>query len=112
VPAARKQARACSTAAAASSGCRWYGDFVRADGTVVLAHASYSGDPTGVHPGWRTPALASGASDEVYPVHGSTRWEHDVIGLAASFAAVVALLARTYVVRRRRRHGDMVHQYQ
>jgi hypothetical protein len=44
-------------------------------------------------------------------VHGSTRREHDVIGLAASFAAVVALLARAYAVRRRRRRGDLVSQY-
>jgi hypothetical protein len=91
--------------------CRWYGEFIRSDGTVVLTHASYSGDLTGVHAGWRTPALDSGASDEVYPVHGSTRWEHDVIGLAASFAAVVALIVRAYVVRRRRRRRDLVSQY-
>jgi hypothetical protein len=96
---------------AARGSCTWSGEFLRADGTVVLAHARYTGDLTGVHPGWRTPALDSGASDEVYPAHGSTRWEHDVIGLAASFAAVVALLARAYAVRRRRRRGDLVSQY-
>jgi hypothetical protein len=61
---------------AARGSCTWSGEFLRADGTVVLAHARYTGDLTGVHPAgaprrW-TPAPATRCTRCTARLAGST----------------------------------------
>lgn len=90
---------------AGGSGCTWYGKFVLPDGTVVLPRVSFGGSLTSVHAGSVVPALDAGASGEVYPVSGSGRWIHDVIGLAGGAVALMLLFGRWAVVRRRRRRA-------
>lgn len=83
--------------------CVWYGEFVGPGGKVLLPQVMYTGNLASVSPGWTTPALDTGASNEVYPVTGSDRWVHDVIGLAGGALLIAALLWRAVYVRRRRR---------
>jgi hypothetical protein len=83
--------------------CSWYGPFRLPDGKVTMPWVIYTGSEAAVHPGWTTPALDTGSADEVYPVHGSKRWIHDVIGLIGGAVTIIALLWRALVVRRRRR---------
>jgi hypothetical protein len=82
---------------------QWYGEFVSSAGTVALPHVSYAGGLTAVQPGTVIPALDSGSGDEVYPLTGSDRWIHDVIGIVVAGVALIALLARGFFVARRRR---------
>ena len=83
--------------------CTWYGEFVLPDGKVQLPRVIYTGALTSVHPGWTTPALNTGAGDEVYPLHGSERWVHDVIGVAGCLIVIGFLIWRSVLVRLRRR---------
>ncbi len=84
-------------------GCIWYGQFMLADGRVLMSHVMYTGNEAAAHAGWTTSALDAGSADEVYPLHGSARWVHDLLGLIAGALAIVALLWRAAAVRRRRR---------
>jgi hypothetical protein len=54
-----------------------------------------------VQPGTTVPALDAGASDEVYPLTGSAKWIHDLIGVVVGGLALIALLARGFVATRR-----------
>ena len=82
---------------------QWYGEFVSTSGTVTLPHVYYAGGLSAVQPGTVVPALDTGASDEVYPLAGSSKWIHDVIGIVVGSLALIALLARGLFVTRRRR---------
>lgn len=84
---------------------RWYGEFVSSSGTVTLPHVYYAGTLPTVEPGSSVPALDSGASDEVYPLTGSSKWIRDVIGVVGGALALIALLARGFFVARRRRRA-------
>ena len=86
-------------------GGRWYGEFVSSSGTVTLSHVYYASTLPAVEPGSSVPALDSGASDEVYPLTGSGKWIHDVIGVVAGGLALLAFLARGFFVARRRRRA-------
>ena len=86
-----------------SADCRWYGRFTLPDGKVLIASTMYTGNEAGVVAGWTTPALDTGSADEVYPLHGSQRWVRDLLGLIGGALAIVALVWRATVVRRRRR---------
>ena len=83
-------------------GGQWYGEFVSSSGTVTLPHVNYAGSLSAVQAGTTIPALDTGASDEVYPLTGSGKWVHDVIGVVAGTLALIALLARGIFVTRRR----------
>jgi hypothetical protein len=87
------------------SSSQWYGEFVSADGTVTLPHVHYAGSLSAVQVGTTLPALDTGASDEVYPLTGSGRWVHDVIGIVVGTLAMIGLVARGLFVARRRRHA-------
>lgn len=86
-------------------GGQWYGAFVSSSGTVTLPHVYYAGGLSAVRAGTTIPALDTGASDEVYPLTGSGKWIHDVIGIVAGALALIALLARGLFVARRRRRA-------
>ena len=83
--------------------CQWTGEFVLPNGKVQLPTVLYTGRETSVHAGWSTPALNSGGGDEVYPVQGSNRWVHDVIGVVGAGVVIGILGWRSVHVRRRRR---------
>ena len=85
-----------------NANCIWHGPFKLPDGRVLMASAMYTGNETAVHAGWTTPALDTGSADEVYPLHGSQRWVHDLLGFIGGALAIAALLWRAAVVRRRR----------
>jgi hypothetical protein len=84
---------------------QWYGEFVSSNGAVTLPSVYYAGSLSAVQPGTTIPALDTGASDEVYPLTGSAKWIHDLIGVVVGGLALVALLARGFVVARRRRRA-------
>ena len=84
---------------------QWYGEFVSSSGTVTLPHVYYAGGLSAVQAGTTVPALDTGAVDEVYPLTGSAKWIHDVIGIAVGALALIALLARGLFVARRRRRA-------
>jgi hypothetical protein len=81
---------------------QWYGEFVSISGTVTLPHVYYAGSLSTVQAGTTIPALDTGASDEVYPLTGSGKWVHDVIGIVVGTLALIGLLARGLFVARRR----------
>lgn len=81
---------------------QWYGEFVSSSGTVTLPHVYYAGSLSRVQAGTTIPALDTGASDEVYPLTGSGKWVHDVIGIVVGTLALIGLLARGLFVTRRR----------
>ena len=83
--------------------CQWTGEFVLPNGKVQLPAVLYTGAETSVSAGWTVPALDSGAGDEVYPVYGSTRWVHDVIGIAGAGVVIGLLGWRSVRAQRRRR---------
>ena len=87
--------------------CQWYGSFQLPDGKVKLPWVTYTGPEPSIRPGWRTPALDAGAGDEVYPPHGSSRWIHDVIGVAVAAAVIAILLWLAVRTRLRRRRGRL-----
>ena len=90
-------------------GGQWYGEFASTSGTVTLPHVYYAGSLPAVQAGTVTPALDTGAGDEVYPLTGSGKWIHDVIGVVAGSLALIALLAMglfTSLRRRRARRAD------
>jgi hypothetical protein len=89
--------------AGGTGNCSWRGYFMLPDGRVVMPNAMYAGSLASVHVGWTTRALDTGSSDEVYPLHGSERWIHDLIGLIGGTLAIVALLCRAAWVRHRHR---------
>lgn len=82
--------------------CIWYGEFVLPDGTIVHSHVRYAGTVTPGYLGQTVPALDSGAGDEVYPVSGTDKWINDVLGLAAGGLALLLLIWRCLLARRRR----------
>jgi hypothetical protein len=82
---------------------QWYGSFVSSAGTVTLPQVYYAGSLPAVQPGTTVPALDAGASDEVYPLTGSDKWIHDLIGVIVGALALIGLLARGFYVARRRR---------
>lgn len=84
---------------------QWYGEFVSSSGTVALPHVYYAGGLSAVHAGTVVPALDTGAGDEVYPLSGSSKWIHDVIGIVVGALALIALVARGFFVARRRRRA-------
>lgn len=90
--------------------CTWYGEFVLPDGKVQLPRVTYTGSLGSVHPGWTTPALNTGAGDEVYPLHGSDRWVHDLIGVAGCLIVISFLIWRSVLVRPRRRRPGAFRQ--
>jgi hypothetical protein len=81
---------------------QWYGEFVSSTGTVTLPHVYYAGSLPAVQAGTTIPVLDTGASDEVYPLAGSGKWVHDVIGIAVGVLALSGLLARGLFTARRR----------
>jgi hypothetical protein len=83
----------------------WSGEFVSSDGTVTLPNVIYSGSLPAVAAGTIVPALDAGASNEVYPLTGSDKWVHDLIGVVGGALALIALLARGFYVARRRRRA-------
>ncbi len=84
---------------------QWYGYFTAPSGQVLLTNVYYAGSLSAVRPGTVVPALDSGAGDEVYPLSGSGKWVHDLIGVIGGGLLLIALLARWLIVfRRRRRH--------
>jgi hypothetical protein len=94
-------------------GGQWYGEFVSSSGTLTLPHVSYAGSLSAVQDGTTIPALDTGAADEVYPLTGSGKWVHDVIGVVAGTLALIGLLARglLFVAGRRgraRRAGGII----
>jgi hypothetical protein len=84
-------------------GCDWIGEFVLPNGKVQLPRVLYTGRETSVHVGWTRPALNSGGGDEVYPLHGSNRWVHDVIGVIGAGVVIVILAWLSVRARLRRR---------
>lgn len=84
---------------------QWYGAFVSSSGTVTLPHVYYAGSLPTAAAGTMIPALDTGAGDEVYPLTGSGKWIHDVIGVVAGTLALIGLLARGLFVTRRRRRA-------
>jgi hypothetical protein len=84
---------------------QWYGEFVSSAGTVTLPHVYYAGSLPAVQAGTVVPALDGGAGDEVYPLAGSHKWIHDVIGVVVAGVALIALLARVFFAARRRRRA-------
>jgi hypothetical protein len=84
---------------------QWYGEFVSSNGAVTLPSVYYAGSLSAVQPGTTVPALDAGAGDEVYPLTGSAKWIHDLIGVVVAGLALIALLARGFVVTRRRRRA-------
>jgi len=82
---------------------QWYGEFISSSGTVTLPYVYYAGSLSAVQAGTTVPALDTGAGDEVYPLAGSAKWIHDVIGIVVGTVALIALLARGLFVTRRRR---------
>ena len=81
---------------------QWYGEFVSISGTVTLPHVYYAGSLSAVQAGTTIPALDTGASDEVYPLTGSGKWVHDVIGIVVGTLVLIGLLARGLFVACRR----------
>jgi len=93
-------------------GCVWTGEFALAaadgvPGRVILPSVTYAGGLTGISPGLTVPALDAGSSDEVYPVSGSDRWIHDVIGLAVAGPLLAYLLWRPLRRRLRNRRAGI-----
>jgi hypothetical protein len=84
---------------------KWTGEFVSASGTVTLPDVSYAGSLSVIADGTTVPALDAGAGDEVYPLTGSDKWVHDLIGVIGGTLALVALLVRGFFVARRRRRA-------
>lgn len=82
--------------------CTWYGEFVLPNGTIAHSHVRYAATVTPGFPGQAVPALDSGAGDEVYPVSGTDKWIHDVLGLTAGGLALLLLIWRCLFVHRRR----------
>jgi hypothetical protein len=82
---------------------QWYGEFVSISGTVTLPHVYYAGSLPAVQAGTTVPALDTGAGDEVYPLTGSGKWVHDVIGIVVGTLALIGLLAGFFAASRRRR---------
>jgi hypothetical protein len=84
----------------------WTGQFVSSSGIDVKDGVGYAGSLPNEQAGTVVPALDAGAGNEVYPLTGSDRWVHDLIGVIAGSLALFGLLARGfYVARRRRRAG-------
>ena len=50
------------------------------------------GEPARGQAGTTVPALDTGAGDEVYPLTGSGKWVHDVIGIVVGTLALIGLL--------------------
>jgi hypothetical protein len=84
---------------------QWYGEFVSTSGTVTLPHVYYAGSLSTVQVRTTIPALDTGASDEVYPLTGSGKWVHDVIGIVVGTLVLIGLLARGLFLTRRRRRA-------
>lgn len=84
---------------------QWYGQFVVPPGKVLLSNVYYAGGLSAVQQGTVVPALDSGASNEVYPLSGSSKWVHDLIGVIVGGLLLIALLARWLIVFRRRRRA-------
>jgi hypothetical protein len=83
----------------------WTGEFVSSTGSVTLKNISYAGSVSNLQAGTVLPALDTGASNEVYPLTGSDKWIHDLIGVILGSLALIGLLARGFSVARRRRRA-------
>jgi hypothetical protein len=94
-----------TTQSCGRGGCSWSGNFVLANGDTVLHNVGFNGGTSALQAGQTLPALDSGSTYLVFPVHDARTWMTQFFTLLAG----ILLLAGTIftaiaLIRHERRH--------